>query len=62
MTKIYETAKKYAHEKAGIDVSLKEAYEDGMVDMLEWVCEYLEIEHPTWYEHFGDELKKAMEE
>ena len=33
-----------------------------MVDMLEWVCEYLESEHPTWYEHFGEELKKAMEE
>ena len=62
MTKIYEAAKKYAQEKDGIDVSLKEAYEDGMVDMLEWVCEYLESEHPTWYEHFGDELKKAMEE
>lgn len=27
--------------------------------MLERVCKYLENEHPTWYEHFGDELKKA---
>ena len=62
MTKTEERAKNYAHEKAALDVSIKEAYEDGMVDMLEWVCEYLESEHPTWYEHFGDELKKAMEE
>lgn len=30
--------------------------------MLERVCKYLENEHPTWYEHFGDELKKAMED
>ena len=62
MTKIYEAAKKYAQEKAGLDVSIKEAYEDGMVDMLEWVCKYLKRESPTWYEHFSDELKKAMEE
>lgn len=62
MTKTEERAKNYANEKAVLDVSIKEAYEDGMVDMLEWVCEYLESEHPTWYEHFGDELKKAMEE
>ena len=41
MTKIYEAAKKYAQEKAGLDVSIKEAYEDGMVDMLERVCEWL---------------------
>lgn len=62
MTKTEERAKNYAHEKAVLDVSIKEAYEDGMVDMLERVCEYLESEHPTWYDHFGDELKKAMEE
>lgn len=62
MTKTEERAKNYANEKAVLDVSIKEAYEDGMVDMLELVCEYLESEHPTWYEHFGDELKKAMEE
>lgn len=61
MTKTEERAKNYANEKAVLDVSIKEAYEDGMVDMLERVCEYLESEHPTWYEHFGDELKKAME-
>ena len=30
--------------------------------MLERVYKYLENEHPTWYEHFGDELKKAMED
>ena len=30
--------------------------------MLERICKYLESEHPTWYEHFGEELIKAMEE
>ena len=62
MTKIFYAAKKYAQEKAGLDVSIKEAYEDGMVDMLERVCKYLENEHPTWYEHFGEEIRKAMDE
>ena len=26
------------------------------------VIEYMKNEHPTWYEHFGEELIKAMEE
>ena len=49
MTKIYEAAKKYAQEKAGLDVSIKEAYENGMVDMLERVCEWLK----TYADDFG---------
>lgn len=43
-------------------MDIRKAYEDGAQDMLERVCKYLENEHPTWYEYFGDELKKAMEE
>lgn len=42
--------------------SMGSAFEDGAAYMLKRVCKYLESEHPTWYEHFGDELKKAMEE
>ena len=30
--------------------------------MLERVCKYLESEHPTWYENFGEELRKVIEE
>ena len=72
MTKIYEAAKKYAQEKAGLDISIKEAYEDGMVDMLEWVCGWLKFNtnwDMEWDEcgrnlDFGkiDELRKDMEE
>ena len=54
MTKIEKTAKKY--------LSMSDAFKDGANYMLKRVCKYLESEHPTWYEHFEDELKKAMEE
>ena len=54
MTQTERTARKY-HD-------MSYAFEDGAYDMLERVCKYLESEHPTWYEHFGEELKKAMEE
>ena len=30
--------------------------------MLERILKYLEVEHPTFFEHFGDELIKVMEE
>mgnify|MGYP003297782980 CR=1 FL=1 len=42
--------------------AIKDAYRYGAHDMLERVCKYLESEHPTWYEHFGEELKNAMKE
>lgn len=29
---------------------------------LERVLKYLEVEHPTFFEHFGEEIRKAMEE
>lgn len=54
MTKTEKTAKKY--------LSMSCAFEDGANYMLKRVCKYLESEHPTWYEHFGHELIKAMEE
>lgn len=30
--------------------------------MLERMLRYLEVEHPTFFEHFGEEICKAMEE
>ena len=42
--------------------AVTKSYEDGANYMLEKVCKYLESEHPTWYEYFGEELVKAMEE
>ena len=54
MTKTEKRARMYQ--------SMGSAFEDGAAYMLKRVCKYLESEHPTWYEHFGDELKKAMEE
>lgn len=54
MTKTEKRAKLYQ--------SKSDAFEDGADYMLERVCKYLKSEHPTWYEHFGEELKKTMEE
>lgn len=74
MTKTTELAEKYAdanYKEYATDefwgtvtdhISIKKAYKNGSQDMLERVCEYLESEHPTWYEHFGEELKKTLEE
>ena len=74
MTKTTELAEKYAdanYSEYSTDggwctesdyEAIRAAYEDGAQDMLERVCKYLESEHPTWYEHFGEELRKAMEE
>lgn len=30
--------------------------------MLERMLKYLKVEHPTFFEHFGEEIRKAMEE
>lgn len=29
---------------------------------LERMLKYLEVEHPTFFEHFGEEFRKVMEE
>lgn len=34
----------------------------GKYHMALKVIEYMKSKHPTWYEHFGEELLKAMEE
>lgn len=74
MTKTTELAEKYADDNyneystdgfwctESDHEPIKDAYKNGAQDMLERVCMYLESEHPTWYEHFEEELKKAMEE
>ena len=74
MTKTEQLAEKYAdanYNEYTTDkfwgvvtdrIPIKKAYRNGAQDMLERVCMYLESEHPTWYEHFGEELKKEMEE
>lgn len=69
MTKIEQLAEKCADKKAMHEagyyesyIAIKDAYRNGAQDMLERVCKYLESEHPTWYEHFGEELRNAMEE
>ena len=74
MTKTEQLAEKYAdtnYNEYGTDefwgevtdrIPIKRAYRNGAKDMLERVCEYFESEHPTWYEHFGHELIKVMEE
>ena len=54
MTNTERTARKYHN--------MSYAFEDGADYMLERICKYLEVEHPTWYEHFGEELRKVMEE
>lgn len=66
MTKTNELAEQEANKMCCVTVDeriiAKLAFEFGSNSMLERVCEYLKSEHPTWYEHFGEELKKAMEE
>jgi hypothetical protein len=74
MTKTEKLARKYADanyreyerdefwDNVTDHLPIKRAYRNGAQCMLERVCKYLESEHPTWYVHFGEELKKAMEE
>lgn len=42
--------------------AIRSAYEDGAQDMLERVLKYLKFESPTFFDHFGEEIRKAMEE
>lgn len=69
MTKTEQLAEKCADKKAMHEagyyesyIAIKDTYINGAKDMLERICKYLESEYPTWYEHFGEELIKAMEE
>ena len=74
MTKTTELAKEYAHANYNEWVGdnywqvdndyedIKDAYKNGAQDMLERVLKYLEAEHPTFFDHFGEEIRKAMEE
>ena len=41
---------------------IKDAYRNGAQDMLERMLNYLEVEHRTFFDHFGEEIRKAMEE
>lgn len=74
MTKTAELADKYAcyhYSEYSTDggwstesdyEAIRAAYEEGADYMLERVLKYLETEHPTFFDHFGEEIRKAMEE
>lgn len=69
MTKTEQLAEKCADKKAMHEaeyhesyVAIKEAYMNGAQDMLERVLKYLKFESPTFFDHFGEEIRKAMEE
>ena len=42
--------------------AVTKSYKEGADYMLERVLKYLEAEHPTFFDHFGEEIRKAMEE
>jgi hypothetical protein len=42
--------------------AVTKSYKDGAEYMLERVLNYLQVEHPTFFEHFVEEIRKAMEE
>ena len=74
MTKTTELAEKYAdanYSEYSTDggwstesdyEAIKDAYLNGAADMLEKVLKYLEYEHPSFFDNFGEEIKFAMEE
>ena len=74
MTKTTELAKEYAQTNYNEWVGdnwwqdendyedIKDAYRNGAQDMLERVLNYLKYESPTFFDHFGEEIRKAMEE
>lgn len=45
---------------------IRDAFEEGAKwadkTMLDRMLKYLEAEHPTFFEHFGEEIRKTMEE
>lgn len=67
MTHIETTAENYRQPFRGSgnhisSMDIKESFEEGADYMLGRVLKYLEIEHPTFFDHFGEEIRKAMEE
>ena len=67
MTHIETTAENYRQPFKGSDnhissMDIKQSFEGGADYMLERVLKYLEVEHPTFFDHFGEEIRKAMEE
>lgn len=66
MTHIETSAENYAkhnYNKATDSyVVSKESFEEGADYMLERVLDYLKFESPTFFDHFGEEIRKAMEE
>ena len=66
MTHIETSAENYAKynydRSTDLYVVLKESFEEGAEYMLEWMLKYLKFESPTFFDHFGEEIRKAMEE
>lgn len=65
---IIEEAEKHIYDW-GVDVDrfdvpdiFAKAAEWADKTMLERILKYLEVEHPTFFDHFGEEIRKAMEE
>lgn len=67
MTHIETAAENYRQAFRGpgnhiSSMDIKQSYEEGAEYMLDRVLKYLEVEHPTFFDHFGEEIRKAMEE
>lgn len=67
MTHIETAAENYRQPFRGSgnhisSMDIKESFEEGADYMLERALKYLETEHPTFFDHFGEEIRKAMEE
>lgn len=67
MTHIETTAENYRQPFRGpgnhiSSMDIKKSFEDGAEYMLERMLKYLKVEHPTFFDHFGEEIRKAMEE
>lgn len=67
MTHIETAAENYRQPFRGpgnhiTSMDIRKAYEDGAHDMLERVLKYLKYESPTFFDHFGEEIRKSMEE
>ena len=67
MTHIETAAENYRQPFRGpgnhiSSMDIKKSFEAGAEYMLERMLKYLEVEHPTFFDHFGEEIRKAMEE
>jgi hypothetical protein len=66
MTHIETAAENYRQSFKGpgnhiSSMDIKESFEEGAEYMLERMLKYLEAEHPTFFDHFGEEIRKVME-